>query len=154
MTRPDASLSAPDVLRVRVRVDVASAKDRRDGGERLRALSGGRICLGALAQLSHLSHDNQAAVARTGAIAPLCTLVREGTDEVRVQSAAALWALTGGTDARADGITVAQSDHPSAERLTASDTVPDPSNACAVAQSDRDRNSDGILASALARDGC
>lgn len=37
---------------------------------------------------------SQAAVARTGAIAPLCTLVREGTDQVRVQSAAALWALT------------------------------------------------------------
>ena len=39
-------------------------------------------------------HENQSAVARTGAIAPLCALVREGVEEVKEQSASALWALS------------------------------------------------------------
>ena len=48
----------------------------------------------ALAQLAHSSMENQAAIARTGAIAPLCTLVREGSQDVREQSAFALWSLS------------------------------------------------------------
>jgi len=49
---------------------------------------------GALATLAQDNHDNQSAIARTGAIAPLCTLVREGSAETKEQSASALWALS------------------------------------------------------------
>ena len=49
-------------------------------------------CLGNLAGNNP---DIQAAIARTGAIAPLCTLLRDGqSDEVKEQAAAALWSLS------------------------------------------------------------
>lgn len=49
-------------------------------------------CLG---NLSHQNPTNQATIARTGAIGPLCTLLREGSDEqVKTRAAGALWALT------------------------------------------------------------
>ena len=54
------------------------------------------MCTNAAGALSNLSRENvknQTAVARTGAIAPLCTLVREGSSETKEQSASALWAL-------------------------------------------------------------
>ena len=60
----------------------------------------------ALAQLAHSSMDNQAAIARTGAIAPLCTLVREGSQDVREQSAFALWSLS--QDNNPNKVTVAK----------------------------------------------
>ena len=60
-------------------------------------------CLGNLA---HQNFDNQSAIARTGAIAPLCTLVREGSEEVKEQAAAALRSLT--TDNKPNKDTVAK----------------------------------------------
>ena len=48
-------------------------------------------CLGNLADQNF---DNQVAIARTGAAAPLCTLVRDGADVVKEQAAGALWSLT------------------------------------------------------------
>jgi hypothetical protein len=86
----------------------------------------------ALAQLAHSSMEKQAAIARTGAIAPLCTLVREGTliatddlpgmqvlttarwaplvregsQDVREQSAFALWSLS--QDTNPNKVTVAK----------------------------------------------
>ena len=49
---------------------------------------------GALSALARGSPDNQAAIARTGAIAPLCTLVRDGSPETKEQAASALWSLS------------------------------------------------------------
>ena len=60
----------------------------------------------ALAQHAHSSMENQAAIARTGAIAPLCTLVREGSQDVREQSAFALWSLS--QDNNPNKVTVAK----------------------------------------------
>ena len=48
---------------------------------------------GALANLARNHTENQGAIARTGAVAPLCTLVREGSDETKDQSASAIWSL-------------------------------------------------------------
>ena len=49
---------------------------------------------GALACLSRGHPANQAAVARSGALAPLCTMVRDAADsDTREEAAAALWAL-------------------------------------------------------------
>ena len=49
---------------------------------------------GCLSALSRDNVENQTTIARTGAIAPLCTLVREGSPETKEYSASALWALT------------------------------------------------------------
>jgi hypothetical protein len=38
--------------------------------------------------------DNQVAIAQVGGIAPLIALVRDGTEEQKVQAAGALWQLT------------------------------------------------------------
>ena len=48
-------------------------------------------CLGSLCEHNP---EQQALIARTGAIAPLCTLIKEGgADDVKEQSASAVWAL-------------------------------------------------------------
>ena len=48
---------------------------------------------GALANLARSHSDNQTAIARTGAVAPLCTLVREGSTDAKDYSASAVWSL-------------------------------------------------------------
>jgi hypothetical protein len=47
----------------------------------------------AIASLARAHFENQGMVARTGAVAPLCTLVRDGSDEARDRSASAIWSL-------------------------------------------------------------
>ena len=50
---------------------------------------------GAISGLVKANTENQVGVVRSGAVTPLCTLVREGTSaEVKEQSAAALWSLS------------------------------------------------------------
>ena len=49
---------------------------------------------GALSSLSRGHPENQAAIARSGALAPLCTMVRDApTPETREESAGALWSM-------------------------------------------------------------
>lgn len=49
---------------------------------------------GAISALVNNNYDNQASVVRSGAVTPLCALVREGSSEVKEQSASALWSLS------------------------------------------------------------
>lgn len=49
---------------------------------------------GAISALARDHVENQQQIARAGGIVPLCTLVRDGTEDTRVQSASALWALS------------------------------------------------------------
>ena len=48
---------------------------------------------GALANLAHNHPENQGAIARTGAVAPLCGLIKEGSEETKDESAWAIWSL-------------------------------------------------------------
>lgn len=61
----------------------------------LQVTKSNRICSasGALAALARDHPDNQAVIAKTGAIPPLCTIVKDGSAEAKEESAAALWAL-------------------------------------------------------------
>ena len=61
---------------------------------------------GALANLAHNHTENQGAIARTGAVAPLCTLIKEGSEETKDQSAWAIWSLA--TDHQGNKDTIAK----------------------------------------------